>query len=104
MSAEALFQQVAAAYEGDPDVSLGRMFGSPGLKVGGKVFAMLVKDRLVLKLPADRVDGLIASGAGARFDPGHGKVMREWVAIAPTTAGGWLGFAAEAQSFVAAVR
>jgi TfoX/Sxy family transcriptional regulator of competence genes len=48
------------------------MFGSSGLKVGGKVFAMSVKNELVVKLPRERVDELVAAGAGSRFDPGHG--------------------------------
>jgi TfoX/Sxy family transcriptional regulator of competence genes len=38
------------------------MFGSPGLKVSGKVFSMLVKGRLVVKLPRQRVEAIIAEG------------------------------------------
>jgi len=34
----------------DPDLERGRMFGSVGLKTGGKVFAMLVKGALVVKV------------------------------------------------------
>jgi TfoX/Sxy family transcriptional regulator of competence genes len=57
------------------------MFGSPVLKVGGKVFAMLVKGRLVVKLPKERVERLVASGTGKPFDPGHGRPSKEWVAV-----------------------
>ena len=46
---------------------------------------MLVKGRLVVKLPQDRVDELLAAGAGDRFDPGHGRLMREWISLAPAT-------------------
>jgi hypothetical protein len=86
----ALFDQLAEALtSGRPDVEPTRMFGSTGLKVHGKTFAMLVKGRLVVKLPSDRVDELLAAGAGDRFDPGHGRLMREWIALAqaidPTT-------------------
>lgn len=35
------------------------MFGSSGLKVESKVFAMLVKGELVVKLPKHRVDQLV---------------------------------------------
>jgi TfoX/Sxy family transcriptional regulator of competence genes len=65
-----------------PDVEPTRMFGSAGLKTHGKTFAMLVKGRLVVKLPRDRVDELLAAGAGDRFDPGHGRLMREWISLA----------------------
>ena len=52
-------------------------FGSSSLTIGGKMFVMLVRDRLVVKLPRQRVDGLIASGAGERFDPGHDRLVKE---------------------------
>ena len=54
------------------------MFGSEGLKIGGKVFAMLVKGQLVVKLPALQVQGIVNSNAGKLFDPGHGRLMKEW--------------------------
>src|SRR5947209_4494557 len=66
-------------------------FGSSALKVHNKIFAMLVEGRLVVKLPKHRVDALIASGAGERFDPRHdGRLMKEWVTIEPTSEEGWL--------------
>jgi hypothetical protein len=100
----AAFGAVAAAFRGDPQVTGGRMFGAAGLKVGGKVFAMLVKERLVVKLPETRIDALLRSGEGTRFDPGHGRVMREWVALLPSTAARWPALAEEARGFVAGGR
>jgi hypothetical protein len=79
-AATELFDAVVQAVEHDPSIGKGRGFGSSGLKVGGKVFAMLVKGKLVVKLPRNRVQELIADGSGVPFDPGHGRVMREWVA------------------------
>lgn len=84
-------------------VSQGRMFGALGPKVSGKVFAMEVKGRLVVKLPARRVDELVAAGA-ERFDPGHGRPMREWVAVAPDAAWDWLDLAREALSAATVAR
>lgn len=79
-----------------------RRFGASALKTHGKVFAMLSGGRLVLKLPAARVTGLLAAGAGERFDPRRdGRQMKEWIAIAPEYAGDWLPLAQEALAFVA---
>jgi hypothetical protein len=69
------------------------------LNVKGKIFAMLVKGKLVAKLPRERVDGLVASGAGEYFDPGHGRLMKEWVAVADARPR-WVELASEAHTFV----
>jgi hypothetical protein len=80
--ARELFERITSGFMSDPTVSQGTGFGSsPGLRVGGRIFAMLAGGALVVKLPKDRVDQLVASGVGARFDPGHGRVMREWVTV-----------------------
>jgi TfoX/Sxy family transcriptional regulator of competence genes len=71
---------VEAAYA---DVQPTQMFGSAGLKADGKTFAMIVKGRLVVKLPRDRVQHLVDSGAGQLFDPGHGRQMKQWISLAP---------------------
>ena len=91
---------------GESDVEQsGKGFGSDALKVRGKIFAMLSHGRLVVKLPRQRVDALVASGDGERFDPRHdGRVMKEWLALAPTSSVEWLSLAREAQAFVAATR
>jgi hypothetical protein len=97
--AEEAFTEVTRAFAEDVEVSFGRLFASDGLKVHGKIFAMLVRGSLVVKLPRARVDALIASESGERFDPGHGRLMKEWVVIAPG-AGDWLALAREARAFV----
>lgn len=79
-------------------------FGSSALKVNNKIFAMLVGGKLVVKLPGQRVHALIAAGEGERFDPGHGRRMKEWVAVAPTSNDSWLPLAREALQFVASRR
>jgi TfoX/Sxy family transcriptional regulator of competence genes len=89
---------------GEADVTFGssgrKGFGSSTLWVSGKIFAMLVNGKLVAKVPRKRVDALIASGAGERFDPGHGRLMKEWVAVEPTSVESWLPLAREAKEFV----
>ncbi len=77
-------------------------FGSSGLRVHHKIFAMLSGGRLVVKLPKARVDALVASGDGERFDPRRdGRLMKEWLSLAPTSEQAWLYLAREARAFVA---
>ena len=85
----------------EPDGSR-RGFGANALKVNKKIFAMLASDdRFVVKLPRARVDALVASGFGERFDPRHnGRAMREWVVVGAGREARWLPLAKEAMEFV----
>jgi hypothetical protein len=76
-----------------------RSFGSNGLKVGGKLFALFTQDTLVVKLPKDRVAELVGAGVGKPFDPGHGRLMKEWLAISSPKAS-WAELAREAYAYV----
>lgn len=95
---EALLSDAEVAY----GTSVGKGFGASALKINGKIFAMLVQGKLVVKLPAMRVDALIAARSGERFDPGHGRLMKEWLAVDPASNLGWLALAREARTFVGA--
>ncbi len=77
----------------------GSGFGRGSLKYRGKIFAMLVRGSLVLKLPADRVAALIAAGEGVAFDANKGIPMREWFSLAPGSGLDWLSLATEALEF-----
>ncbi|HEV3478555.1 MAG TPA: MmcQ/YjbR family DNA-binding protein [Gaiellaceae bacterium] len=100
-AAEQRFEQLSGSFLSDPDVTQGTGFGSaPGLRVGGKIFAMCVKDELVVKLPKQRVDELVAAGAGTQFDPGHGRLMKEWASVPPESSEDWERLAGEALRFV----
>lgn len=99
-AADELFESIVKVLLRDSRITCSRMFGSMGLKVDGKVFAMFVKDKLVVKLPQERVEALVVSGDGKYFDPGHGRLMKEWVAVKPSN-GDWLSLAKEAKDFVA---
>lgn len=99
-ASDVLFAPIIEAFRHNGEVSLTRMFGSTGLKVSGKVFAMMVKGDLVVKLPKERVEALINAKLGEYFDPGHGRLMKEWVALKPKAKTQWLKLAKEAQRFV----
>ncbi len=80
----------------------GKKFGSTGLKIHNKIFAMLVRGKLVVKLPKSRVDALIAAGSGERFDPRHdGRLMKEWITLETTSEEEAMSIAREAMNFVA---
>lgn len=79
-------------------------FGSSALQFNGKIFAMLSHGKLVVKLPRQRVDALAAEGFGQRFDPGHGRLMKEWFALEPSADEDWLPLAREAMDFAASKR
>lgn len=99
--AEQRFEQLGACLLVDPVVTRGTGFGSaPGLRAGGKIFAMLIRDELVVKLPKLRVDQLVAAGTGRRFDPGHGRMMKEWATVPFAAAEDWRALAEEALEFV----
>lgn len=74
-------------------------FGRGALRYDAKIFAMLVRGRLVLKLPAGRVAALIRSGNGAAFDANKGTPMREWLSLDPGSDLDWLALATEALDF-----
>jgi TetR/AcrR family transcriptional repressor of nem operon len=99
-AAEKLFASIAEALLERATVTTARMFGSTCLKTSGKVFAVAYKGRLVLKLPADRVESLVKSGRGVLFDPGHGRTSKEWASVAPESKDSWLKLATDAREFV----
>jgi hypothetical protein len=92
------WKEVVGSQLGEPGVTEAKMFGSECLKVGAKVFAVDYKGALVLKLPRERVEQEIAAGEGSPFTPMAGRVMKEWVQIAPSPR--WPELAAEARQFV----
>ena len=104
MNPESRYADLVRKVVGEPGVTHiteGKGFGSSGqLKVRGRIFAMLVRGELVLKLPRARVDELVEAGAGTRFDAGKGKPMREWLVLSATTTRRWLPLAKEALVFV----
>src|SRR5262249_17845406 len=85
-SPSARFAALARAFPHQPDGSVPdaqtsskRTFGSNGLRYKGRILAMLSRDRLVVKLPRQRVDALVAAGDGQRMISGGGREMRAWL-------------------------
>ncbi len=96
------FDDVVAALVDKPGVEAGRMFASRTLTADGKVFSMAVKGRLVVKLDETRAANLIDSGHADRFDPGHGRAMKQWVFIAGDARLDWIELSSEAIGFAEA--
>lgn len=93
---------VVRAFEENAEAKRGRSFGSNGLKVNGKLFALFTQDTLVVKLPKQRVEALVASKMGKPFEPGHGRLMKEWLTVTSPRAS-WIDLAKEAHDFVRGV-
>ena len=72
---EERFEDLVGELLGCPGVtppSRGSGFGRSALRWEKKIFAMLVRGRLVVKLPAPRVDTLVSGGDGVHFDANKG--------------------------------
>jgi hypothetical protein len=102
MSPEDRFDALVTVFTGVPEVlppgAGGQRsgFGSHALRYRRKIFAMLVRGRLVVKLPKARVDALVEAGEGVRFDANKGTPMKEWLALDPESGLAWEPLAAEA--------
>lgn len=102
MTPEKRFDDLVSELLGLPGVTPpgGSGFGRSALRVHNKIFAMLVRGRLVVKLPKERVDALIAEGEGDNFDAHKGTPMKEWFSLAPESALDWSPLARQAMAFV----
>lgn len=98
---EQIWGPIAKAELASRGVSSGTGFGrNEGLRVGGKIFAMLVRGELVVKLPRERVHELVDDGVAVRFDAGKGRPMKEWASVGPGASRRWRGLVEEARTFV----
>src|SRR5947208_16664812 len=97
---EAIFDSAAKRLRG---VERGKMLSASGLRdpAAGKFFAFVTRGQLVVKLPAERVTELIASGEGLVFDAGKGRPMRAWVGLRPAVEASCAAYMREARKFVA---
>jgi hypothetical protein len=98
--AELAFAALVERFAHVPGVDQGTGFGAaPGLRVEGKIFAMLPHGALVVKLPPDRCAAMAAAGDGEPFVVGK-RAMREWVVVDGVDEDAWTELATEALEYV----
>lgn len=80
-AAHARLEELSVEQQSRPGVDWGRMFGSTGLRVRGKVFAVAAHaGGLLIKVPEAHADTLVDSGVADRMVMG-GVPRREWVLV-----------------------
>ena len=102
MTPEERYEDLIEEFAGVDGVLLpqgGSGFGRDALRYRRKIFAMLVRGRLVVKLPRRRVDELVAAGHGERFDANKGTPMKEWLSLDPESELPWPPLTREALDF-----
>ncbi|WZH37825.1 MAG: TfoX/Sxy family protein [Microbacterium enclense] len=102
--AHEIFDPIAVRQCALPDIDIGRMFGTEGLRVRAKVYAFVVHNgSLVVKLSEQRAGDLLAAGSAGPMIM-RGRPLREWVEV-PMDAGpaAWEALIDEARVFVDAI-
>jgi len=100
VQAHDIFDPIVAEYLARPDVDIGPMFGSEGLRVRGKVFAFVgYRGGLVVKVPEERADELVAAGGADRMVMRE-RPMREWVLVDSGRADLWRPLIDEAFAYL----
>jgi hypothetical protein len=99
MNGAELFRDLVDPLYADPAVQRSTMMGLPCVGLNGRFFASLDRrtGALLVKLPSDRVQQVIADGHGEPFAPA-GRVFREWVAVPRPDRRRWQRLLLEAQS------
>jgi hypothetical protein len=100
MTGEELFWQLAEPLLAEPAVTRSTMMGLPCLRLHGRFFASVDRgtQALLVKLPAGRVQALIAAGDGEPFAPA-GRTFREWIALPRPDRRQWRTLLNEAMRF-----
>jgi hypothetical protein len=97
ISGEDLFEELVEPMYVDPAVQRSTMMGLPCVRLHGQFFASFDRrgGALLVKLPPERVNQLIAAGEGEPFAPA-GRTFREWVALPQPDRRRWQSLLAEA--------
>ena len=98
-----LFAGLVTVYMEKPRVTLEQAFHNEVLKVDNKVFAMVVRGQLVVKVPAQQCADMIVARRAVAFEPSPGRRMREWIAVDPVDPGSandWGQLAEDAYRYV----
>jgi hypothetical protein len=96
---EELFDTIAAQYTRRRGVTFGRVWHNDGLTADGKLFAILISDRLVVKVPAAQAAELIDAAEGVAFEPHPGRKLREWLVVRQFDAPTWQRLIADAHAY-----
>jgi hypothetical protein len=98
---EAAYSEVTDIVQVKHGATVSKTFGTPTLKINGKVFAGLEKNEMIFKLTGeDHAKALKLKGAKL-FDPmKNGKAMKEWVQVPAAHSKLWLKFAESALKYV----
>lgn len=100
-ASRALLDEIAPEFLALPGVDWGRMFSTEGLRVRGKIFAVVAHaGGLMVKVPEARADELVADDAVERIVM-RGREMREWV-VMPSASGhdAWRDLVREAHAYL----
>ena len=84
--------------EVSPPGTTKRGFGRNALRLDGRIFAMLVRGELVVKLPTERVTAECEAGHGRRFDANKPYPMKQWLVVAESQDHRWRELADEARA------
>lgn len=97
--AEALFWDCAVELYAQPGVAESTMFGHRCLRVDGQFVGMPADNSLWVKLPAARVEAMLADGSGEPCEP-NGRRFREWVGVRQLDERLWVALLRESVDFV----
>jgi hypothetical protein len=96
------YERLATALTANESVTAGQMFGKACLKVGGKAFVSLHKEKVVFKLTGEQHTKALALNEAELWDPsGKGRPMKEWIALPVTESKSFKSFANAALAYVA---
>lgn len=94
--------EIAAEFTLEQDVTTGKWFGKPCLKVQGKIFAALWRGDMAFKLTGEAHCKALQVEGAHLFDPREkGHPMKEWVQIPAAQSSTWSHFAKLACKYVA---
>lgn len=99
-AAQEHFDSLTPEFLALPDVKVGRMFGTTGLGVRGKIFAFVGTDGdLIAKVGGPRANELVAEGV-AVLKVMRDRAMKEWVSVDFADAPTWRDIIAEAHDYL----
>ena len=97
-----MLNEIAAQFTPERQVTSGKWFGKPCLKVHGMVFAALWQDDMAFRLAGEAHERALDIEGAHLFDPrGGGHPMKEWVQIPVSRSSTWKWFAQLACEYVA---